>query len=60
MEPVSARRLLRLVTVACCLAASTASSTGAGSARLLQASKRLPLLPTGKPRACSATRHHRG
>eukprot|EP00971_Amphidinium_carterae_P193903 3847209-Amphidinium_carterae.2 len=30
------------------------------SARPLFVSKRLPLLPTGKPRACSAARHHKG
>eukprot|EP00971_Amphidinium_carterae_P125305 2482516-Amphidinium_carterae.1 len=53
MTPVSAGRLLRFVTVACCFAdstARTASSTGTGSARLLRVSKRLPLLPTGNPR----------
>eukprot|EP00971_Amphidinium_carterae_P120446 2386658-Amphidinium_carterae.1 len=59
MEPVSARRLLRLVTVACCLTASTASSTGAGSAMLLRVSKFEKATGHAQPRGTKEARKGR-
>eukprot|EP00971_Amphidinium_carterae_P205366 4076152-Amphidinium_carterae.1 len=51
MGPGVSQRRLRFVTAAWQLPPSP---------RLRRVSKRLPLLPTGNPRGCSAARHHKG